>query len=118
MIATATAMTNRKAAHERALDRALRINKNVPSVSGHRPNPTNAAKAATQARRSTRIGGTSPNALVASDPMAPSIRKGSMDALVLPSRVGNVLHYRDGSTRDAPIATQTPLNPYAAFNRG
>lgn len=71
-----------------------------------------------QARRNTRIGGTSPNALVASDLMAPSIRKGSMDALALPSRVGNILHYRDSTTRLDPIPTQQPVNPYAAFNRG
>jgi hypothetical protein len=95
-----------------ALHKALNVNKN-----GFRQKETNAAKAAAQARRSTRIGAASANALVISDMQRPSIRKGSMDALAHPSRVGDVLHYRNGEVKFDPIPTQAPVNPYAAFNR-
>lgn len=113
MTATATAMQNRKT----ALNKALRINKNAGHATANSPKQSNAAKAAAQAKRTTRIGGASANALVASDLMAPSIRPGSMDALACPSRVGDLRIYRDGTRRLDPIASRPRIDLYVNFNR-
>lgn len=58
------------------------------------------------------------NPLTIDDQQHPTARPGSMTALGIPTRVGDYLHYRDGSKRLDPIAPQAPINPYAAFARG
>ena len=58
------------------------------------------------------------NPLTIDDQQHPTVRPGSMTALAIPTRVGDYLHYRDGSRRLDPIAAKPRVDLYSTFNRG
>ena len=67
-----------------------------------------------------KITGSTPlpaNPLTIDDQQHPTVRPGSMTALAIPTRIGDYLHFRDGSKRLDPIASRPRIDLYANFNR-